>query len=185
MRAKLRQSSRPARAIGTCRTCPGRGTTGNVLTGNSWYDPSGNLLQRIAPGAGIVFSKNEYNPSHTSALGAASKKPCCMSVKLGYHSAGVVGAHTYIIITDCKGKLLGTISGEPKDDSGNKKGSAPYGKLIYSPDFDLPNAITDATATITLGAGQTACDFVKCADDFASSALDRTYDYDPWDGTKQ
>jgi hypothetical protein len=37
------------------------GTVGNVRTGNNWYDPSGNLVQRIAPGAGQVFSKNTYN----------------------------------------------------------------------------------------------------------------------------
>ena len=40
---------------------PSTGTVGNALTGNTWYDPSGNVLQQISPGDGIVFSKNAYN----------------------------------------------------------------------------------------------------------------------------
>ena len=40
---------------------PSTGTVGNVLTGNSWYDHSGNLLQRIAPGDAQAFTKSTYN----------------------------------------------------------------------------------------------------------------------------
>jgi hypothetical protein len=40
---------------------PSTGTTGNTLISNSWYDPSGNLLQQIAQGDGLAFSKNTYN----------------------------------------------------------------------------------------------------------------------------
>jgi hypothetical protein len=40
---------------------PSTGTVGNALTSNSWYDPSGNLLQQIAQGAGTVFTKSSYN----------------------------------------------------------------------------------------------------------------------------
>ena len=40
---------------------PGTGTVGNALIGSSWYDPSGNLLQRIGEGAGQVFTKQTYN----------------------------------------------------------------------------------------------------------------------------
>lgn len=40
---------------------PSTGTVGNAMTGNSWYDYSGNLLQQINPGDGQVFSKSSYN----------------------------------------------------------------------------------------------------------------------------
>jgi RHS repeat-associated protein len=40
---------------------PSTGTVGNALTGNSWYDLSGNLLQQIRPGDGQVFTKSAYN----------------------------------------------------------------------------------------------------------------------------
>jgi RHS repeat-associated protein len=40
---------------------PSTGTVGNSLTGNSWFDPSGNLLQQIKPGEGQVFTKAAYN----------------------------------------------------------------------------------------------------------------------------
>jgi len=41
---------------------PSTGTArANILTGNSWYDYSSNLLQRINPGDGQVFSKSAYN----------------------------------------------------------------------------------------------------------------------------
>jgi RHS repeat-associated protein len=40
---------------------PSTGTVGNSLVSNSWYDPSGNLLQQIAQGDGQVFSKSAYN----------------------------------------------------------------------------------------------------------------------------
>lgn len=40
---------------------PSTGTVGNSLVGNSWYDPSGNLLQKVNPGDGQVFSKSTYN----------------------------------------------------------------------------------------------------------------------------
>jgi YD repeat-containing protein len=37
------------------------GDVGNALIGNNWYDDASNLIQSIAPGAGIVFAKNEYD----------------------------------------------------------------------------------------------------------------------------
>ena len=37
------------------------GAVGNALIGNTWYDPSGNILQRIAPGDGKNFTKSVYN----------------------------------------------------------------------------------------------------------------------------
>jgi len=40
---------------------PSTGTVGNSLVSNSWYDPSGNLLQQINQGDGQVFSKSSYN----------------------------------------------------------------------------------------------------------------------------
>jgi RHS repeat-associated protein len=40
---------------------PSTGAVGYVLTGNTWYDPSGNTVQQIAPGAGQVFTKSQYN----------------------------------------------------------------------------------------------------------------------------
>ena len=40
---------------------PSTGTVGNSLVGNSWYDPSGNLLQQINTGDGQVFTKSSYN----------------------------------------------------------------------------------------------------------------------------
>ena len=40
---------------------PTTGTPGNILTANMWYDYSGNLLQAIQAGDGIVFTKSIYN----------------------------------------------------------------------------------------------------------------------------
>ena len=40
---------------------PSTGTVGNSITTNSWYDPSGNMLQQISGGDGNVFSKTAYN----------------------------------------------------------------------------------------------------------------------------
>jgi len=40
---------------------PTTGNTGNTLTGNNWYDPSGNVVQQIAPGAGQVFTKSAFS----------------------------------------------------------------------------------------------------------------------------
>jgi RHS repeat-associated protein len=40
---------------------PDTGSVGNALTSNTWYDASGNVLQQVAAGDGIVFSKNAYN----------------------------------------------------------------------------------------------------------------------------
>jgi RHS repeat-associated protein len=40
---------------------PSTGTVGNPLTGNLWYDPSGNVLQQLAQGDGKAFTKSSYN----------------------------------------------------------------------------------------------------------------------------
>ncbi|HYE21097.1 MAG TPA: RHS repeat-associated core domain-containing protein [Tepidisphaeraceae bacterium] len=42
---------------------PSSGTLGNALTGNAWYDPAGNVIKAIAPGAGqYAFTKTSYDP---------------------------------------------------------------------------------------------------------------------------
>lgn len=40
---------------------PTTGTVGNALVGGNWYDPASNVLKSVAPGAGVVYTKNEYD----------------------------------------------------------------------------------------------------------------------------
>ncbi|MEM1353906.1 MAG: LamG-like jellyroll fold domain-containing protein [Planctomycetota bacterium] len=40
---------------------PSTGAVGNALQGDTWYDPAGNVLESVAPGAGEVFTKNTYD----------------------------------------------------------------------------------------------------------------------------
>ena len=40
---------------------PTTGAVGNVLTSNTWFDPSGNVVQQIAPATARVFTKNAFN----------------------------------------------------------------------------------------------------------------------------
>jgi RHS repeat-associated protein len=80
------------------------GTLGNILTSNSWYDPSGNLLQQIGEGAGQVFSKNVYN-----------RVNWVMSRYFGYNPSGT----SYTQATTVSGDIIVEQTDNTYDEVGN------------------------------------------------------------------
>ncbi len=94
------------------------GDVGNALIGNTWYDPSGNVLQSIGEGAGKVFTKQTYN-----GVGWV------MSSYRGYNTSGV----SYSQATTVSGDIIVEQKDNTYDEAGNIVGSAMSQRLNDAP----------------------------------------------------
>ena len=107
------------------------GVVGNALIGNTWYDPSENVLQSIAEGAGKVFTKQTYN-----GVGWV------MSSYRGYNTSGV----SYSQATTVSGDIIVEQKDNTYDEAGNIVGSAMSQRLN-----DAPASGTGSTGALSYG----------------------------------
>jgi len=110
---------------------PSTGTVGNALTGNSWYDYSGNLLQRINPGDGQVFTKSAFN-----AVGWVT------AAYTGYNTSGTSYSQAGTVTNDTIiEQTLNTY-----DEVGNLVSQASFHRLN-----DTPSTGTGSTGALSYG----------------------------------
>jgi RHS repeat-associated protein len=116
---------------------PGTGAIGNALTSNTWYDPSGNLLQQISEGTGQVFIKSSYNGVNWVTARYA-----------GYNTTGT----SYNQATTVSGDIIVNQSVRTYDEAGNTISSAGYDRLNDA-SASTTGALTSSNARISYTAG--------------------------------
>jgi RHS repeat-associated protein len=110
---------------------PSTGTVGNALTGNSWYDLSGNLLQQIKPGDGQVFTKSAYN-----GVGWVT------ATYTGYNASGT----SYSQANTVTGDIILEQTQNTFDEVGNLVSQASFQRLN-----DAPSSGTGSTGALSYG----------------------------------
>ena len=107
------------------------GTVGNALIGNTWYDPSGNVLQSIGEAEGKVFTKQTYNGVNWIT-----------SSYRGYNTSGV----SYSQAVTVSGDIIVEQTDNTFDEAGNLISAAMSQRLN-----DAPSSGTGSTGALSYG----------------------------------
>jgi YD repeat-containing protein len=116
---------------------PTTGAVGNALISNSWYDPSGNLLQQIAQGDGQVFTKQSYNGVNW-----------VISSYRGYNTTGTSYSQASTVTND----IIVEQTDNMYDEAGNLV-SAAVSQRLNDASTSTMGALTSAIARISYTAG--------------------------------
>jgi RHS repeat-associated protein len=113
-----------------------------TLVGNSWYDSSGNLLQQINPGDGIVFTKSAYNGANWVTSSYRGYNPSGTSFSQAGTVANDIIVEQTIPAYDEVGNVISQASYQRLNDAPSS-GTGSTGALSYASD---PKARVSYTA---------------------------------------
>jgi RHS repeat-associated protein len=112
---------------------PSTGTAGNYLISNTWYDPSGNVIQQIQQNDGPTFTKSSYN-----GVGWVT------GTYRGYNTTGTSYNQASGVTTD----IIVTQSIPTYDEAGNVIAMTNYDRLNDA-STSTPDALTTSLARVS------------------------------------